>query len=449
MTATSDHRSEEPVRTTGAGGDPPAGATDPGPHRHTVGERLTERTVLVRVSGHDRPGITAGLLEQLSNHDVDVYDMEQVVVRERLTLDVLVGLSGGDDSLKDLLFWAFQEEVQLDFEIVESTSTRAGLPQTVVTTVGSHDRMTAEALGDVTRAIAAAGGNIDRILRLARYPVRAFEFVVVNGNVDAMRGHLVTAAARHLIDVAVQRGDIARRGSRLVVMDVDSTLIRNEVVDLLADEVGCHEAVTAITERAMAGELDFAASLRERVSLFAGTPVEVLDRVYDRVDLTPGARTFIRTLKRLGFKVALVSGGFSPIVQRLADEVGVKRVAANELEVVDGVLTGRVVGEIVDRAGKARVLEAYAADNDISLSQTVAIGDGANDLDMLAAAGLGIAFNAKPIVAESADTAITVPYLDAILFLLGIRREEVEAADLADPNLVTDGLIAIPGTPPA
>jgi phosphoserine phosphatase len=410
------------------------------------------RSVLVRVSGIDRPGITAGLLEQLAHHELDVYDMEQVVVRERLTLDVLVSLAatdqGGDDGLKDLLFWAHQAGVQLEFEVVESTPSRVGLARTVVTVVGSRERLTAGALGGVTRAIAAGGGNIDRILRLARNPVRAFEFVVLGGDVDAMRGHVVAAGADHRVDVAVQRGDISRRGSRLVVMDVDSTLIRDEVIDLLAEEVGCHEQVRAVTERAMAGELDFADSLRERVALFAGTPADVLDRVHARVHLTPGARTFVRTLRRLGFAVALVSGGFTAVVQRLADEVGVTRVAANELEVVDGVLTGRVVGEIVDRPGKARVLEALAAELDIDRSQTVAIGDGANDLDMLAAAGLGIAFNAKPIVAESADTAITVPYLDAILFLLGIRREEVEEADLVDPDLPRTDPVDVRGVSP-
>ncbi len=407
------------------------------------------RTVLIRVSGHDRPGITAGLLELLAGHDVDVYDMEQVVVRERLTLDVLVGVSGGDDSLKDALFWAFEEGVQLDFEMVEPTSSRAGLPRTVVTTVGAHDRMTPAALGAITRAIAAAGGNIDRILRLARYPVRSFEFVVVDGHPDELRSRVLAASGEHGVDVAVQRGDIVRRGSRLVVLDVDSTLIRNEVIDLLADEVGLRDEVEAITHAAMAGELDFTTSLQRRVALFADVPVAALDRVYERVDLTPGARTFVRTLTRLGFKVALVSGGFERIVRRLADDVGVKRVAANRLEVVDGRLTGRLVGDVVDRAGKARVLEAFAADNDIPMAQTVAIGDGANDLDILGVAGLGIAFNAKPIVAESADTAITVPYLDAILFLLGIRREEVEAADVADPAVHTAGLVPIPGTPPA
>jgi phosphoserine phosphatase len=206
--------------------------------------------------------------------------------------------------------------------------------------------------------------------------------------------------------------------------------------------------VVEITERAMRGELDFASSLNERVAKLAGTPVEVLDRVGDAIRLTPGARTFVRTLKRLGYTVAIVSGGFTPVVERLAADLGIDHAVANDLEVVDGRLTGRVVGEVVDRAGKATVLQRIAAAEGIPLEQTVAIGDGANDLDMLAVAGLGIAFNAKPLVREAADTAVSVPYLDAILFLLGIRRDEVEAADASDPQFLRDGLIPVPGTPP-
>ncbi len=406
------------------------------------------RTLLVRVSGTDRPGITAGLLDQLATAAVDVYDMEQVVVRERLTLDVLVGLRGGDDPLKELLYWAFQEGVHLDFEVVEAVSRRAGLPRHVVTVIGAHDKMSPAALGAVTRAIAAGGGNIDRILRLSRYPVRSFEFVVIDGHLGDVRAEVLAAAAEHDVDVAVQRENIGRRAKRLVVMDVDSTLIRDEVIELLAEEAGSLEEVRAVTQRAMAGDLDFSESLHARVATLAGTPVEAMDRVRERVRLTPGARTFVRTLKRLGFQVALVSGGFLPIVRSLADELGVRHVAANDLEVVDGVLTGRVVGEIVDRAGKARVLRRIADEFDIPLEQTVAVGDGANDLDMLAVAGLGIAFNAKPVVAESADTALNVPYLDAILFLMGIRREDVEAADRDDPDMVIDPTIPVPGTPP-
>lgn len=406
----------------------------------------TPRTVLVRVSGRDRPGITAGLLEVLADHRVEVFDMEQVVVRERLTLDVLIGVGSDDDAVKELLFWAFQAGVQLDFEVVEDTSARATLPRFAVTVIGQP--LTPSGLAAVTRGIAAGGGNIDRIVRLARYPVTAFEFVVVDGDPDAMRTNLVEASATHGIDVAVQRESLERRAKRLVVMDVDSTLIQDEVIELLAEEAGCLDRVRAVTERAMAGELDFEASLRERVGQLAGTPATALDRARDRVRLTPGARTFVRTLRRLGYEVALVSGGFQSIVEQLGHDLGVQHVHANHLEVVDGVLTGRLVGDVIDRAGKARVLRHIAETHDIALEQTVAVGDGANDLDMLGAAGLGIAFNARPVVREAADTALTVPYLDAILFLLGIRREDVEAADEADPAFPAAAPVPVPGTPP-
>jgi phosphoserine phosphatase len=405
------------------------------------------RTILVHVSGRDRPGITTGLLGVLAEAGVELYDMEQVVVRERLTLDLLLGVGEGDDALKELLFHGFQHDLQLDFEVVEDAPSRPAAERSIVTVIGAT--LPPGALRDVTGAIAAGGGNIDRIVRLSRYPVVSFEFVVVDGDVDRMRTHLVEASAANGIDVAVQRESLGRRAKRLVVMDVDSTLIQDEVIELLAAEAGCGAEVAAITDRAMRGELDFAASLGERVAKLAGTPVEVLDRVGDAISLTPGARTFVRTLKRLGYTVAIVSGGFTPVVDRLAADLGIDHAVANDLEVVDGRLTGRVLGEVVDRAGKAAVLQRIAAAEGIPLEQTVAIGDGANDLDMLGVAGLGIAFNAKPVVREAADTAVSVPYLDAILFLLGIRRDEVEAADADDPALVRDGMITVPGTPPA
>jgi phosphoserine phosphatase len=407
----------------------------------------TFRTVLLRVSGRDRPGITAALLEVLATHQVPVYDMEQVVVRERLTLDVLVGMDDGEEVLKEVLFWAHQQEIHLDFEVVEDHSSRASLPRFAVTVIGQP--LTPEALARVTRAIAAAGGNIDRIVRLARYPVTAFEFVVVDGDLDDMRARLVQAKHGLPIDVAVQRESLERRAKRLVVMDVDSTLIQDEVIDLLAEEAGCLDQMRAETERAMRGELEFSDSLRQRVAWLAGTPAEALDRVRERVRLTPGARTFVRTLRRLGYEVALVSGGFQSIVQELGEELGVQHVHANRLEVVDGVITGRLVGDIIDREGKARVLREIAAAHGIALEQTVAVGDGANDLDMLAAAGLGIAFNAKDVVRDQADTSLTHPYLDAVLFLLGIRREDVEAADQADPDVPDVEPVPVPGTPPA
>jgi phosphoserine phosphatase len=405
-----------------------------------------QRTILVRCSGRDRPGITTGLLGVLAEGGAQLYDMEQVVVRDRLTLDLLVGVGPGDDVLKELLFHGWEHGLQLDFEVVESTWSQRTGPRAVVTVIGQT--MPPAALRDVTGAISAGGGNIDRIVRLSRYPVVSYEFVVVDGEVDRMRAELVVASAEHAVDIAVQQERLERRAKRLVVMDVDSTLIQDEVIELLAAEAGCHDEVAAITARAMAGELDFEASLRERTARLAGTPVEALDRVAERIRLTPGARTFVRTLKRLGYTVAIVSGGFTHVTDRLATELDLDHARANTLEVVDGHLTGRLLGEVIDRPGKARVLREIAATEHIPLEQTVAVGDGANDLDMLAAAGLGIAFNAKPVVREAADTAVTVPYLDAVLFLLGIRRDDIEQADAQDPRVSTEGLIPVPGTPP-
>jgi phosphoserine phosphatase len=216
------------------------------------------------------------------------------------------------------------------------------------------------------------------------------------------------------------------------VFDVDSTLIQQEVIELLAARAGAGEAVKAITDAAMRGELDFAQSLHQRVETLAGLPAEVLDDVAEDVELTPGARTTIRTLRRLGYHVGVVSGGFRQVIQPLADELMLDFVAANVLEVADGKLTGRVVGEIVDRAGKAKALRDFASQAGVPMAQTVAVGDGANDIDMLSAAGLGIAFNAKPALREVADASLSHPYLDTVLFLLGVTRGEIEAADALD-----------------
>jgi phosphoserine phosphatase len=257
-----------------------------------------------------------------------------------------------------------------------------------------------------------------------------------------LRRELAVEASVHGVDVAVSPAGQARRGRRLVVLDVDSTLIQDEVIELLAAHAGRAEEVAAVTERAMRGELDFAASLHQRVACLAGLPAEVLEDVRDAVRLTPGARTLCRTLLRLGFTLAVVSGGFVEVVRPLADGLGIRHVHANRLEVVDGVLTGRVVGEVVDRAGKAVALRRFAEIEGIPLARTVAVGDGANDLDMLAVAGLGIAFNAKPVVRAQADAAVTVPYLDAVLYLLGIPRAEIEEADAADALAEADGTAA-------
>jgi phosphoserine phosphatase len=234
------------------------------------------------------------------------------------------------------------------------------------------------------------------------------------------------------VDVAVQPAGLYRRAMRLIVMDVDSTLIQDEVIDLLAKRAGCAAEVAKVTESAMRGELDFAASLRERAALLGGLGAEVLDEVRASLRLTPGARTLVRTLKRLGYKCGIVSGGFTAVIQPLADELGIDYVAANTLEVTDGRLTGRVTEPIIDREGKTAALRRFAQAAGVPLSQTVAVGDGANDLGMIGAAGLGVAFNAKPVVRDAADTAVNVPYLDTVLYLLGIPRDAVDAADLAE-----------------
>ncbi len=381
--------------------------------------------LLVRVSGRDRPRLTSDLLALVARAGAALEDMEQLVVRERLTLDVLVRLHGASDTLvRDILFWGFTHDLKIDFERVAARSRRAGLRRHAVTVLGRP--LPPAALAAVADAIAGTGGNIDRIVRLATEPVTAYDLVVIAGDLAAMRTALVEVAAQHGIDIAVQVNGLERRAKRLVVMDVDSTLIVDEVIELLAEEAGCGAQVTAITARAMAGELDFEASLRERVRLLRGLDLAALDRAAARIRLTPGARTFVTTLRRLGFVVAVVSGGFTVFTDRLRSDLGLDHAHANVLEIVGGRLTGAVLGPVVDRARKAELLREIAAAEGVPVSQTVAVGDGANDLDMLATSGLGIAFNAKPVVRAQAQTTVSVPHLDAILFMLGIRGSDVD-----------------------
>jgi len=287
-------------------------------------------------------------------------------------------------------------------------------------------RIGATQLEGVFAAIAGSGSTCERIVHLASYPVDCYELVVHGADHAALREALVQVAGAAGLDLAVQRAGLHRRAKHLVVMDADSTLLQDEVIDLLAHECGCAAEVSAITQLAIAGEIEFAEALRRRVALLEGLPASVLDDVRDRLRLTPGARTLLRTLQRLGYVSAVVSGGFVEILAPLMAELKVEHLAANRLEIVGEKLTGRLVGEIVDRAGKADALRRFADEVGVPLEQTVAVGDGANDIDMLSTAGLGIAFNAKPVVQEHADTQLTVPYLDAVLYFLGISREEIE-----------------------
>ncbi|GIH46257.1 phosphoserine phosphatase SerB [Microbispora rosea] len=400
---------------------------------------MNQRTLLITLTGPDRPGVTSRLFSVLSGFPVVVADVEQVVIRGRLTLGVLVAYAGGPPTGTGGTIgglWTAVEQVaadlDMDLEIATGTTSKEKRRRgrLHVTVLGAP--LLPAAMAGIAGRIAASGANIDRIERLSSYPVTCIELAVSGADPQAMRAELAAEAAAQQVDVAVQRSGLHRRAKRLIVMDVDSTLIQNEVIELLARHAGCLDEVARVTDEAMRGELDFAESLVRRVALLEGLSEEVFEKVVKEVVLTPGARTLVRTLKRLDYRFAIVSGGFTQITDSLVADLGIDYSAANTLEVVDGRLTGRVVGEIVDRPGKARALERFAAEAGIPVSQTVAIGDGANDLDMFAVAGLGIAFNAKPIVRQAADTAVNVPYLDSILYLLGISREEVEAADAED-----------------
>jgi len=394
------------------------------------------RTLLVTVTGRDRPGVTAAVFGALADDPVEVLDLEQVVVRGRLVLGLLL-TTGPDPADVVARVRSAVEPLGLDLEAAEGLGAPQEPPaaaRAVVTMLGAP--LCPTSVASVSRRLAELGGNIDRIRRLASTPVTAIELEVSGAALQPLRRSLSQVAADTGVDIGVEPAGLLRRAKRLVVMDVDSTLVQGEGIEMLAARAGVEAQVRDVTHRAMAGELDFEASLRARVALLAGLPVAVVDEVCADLQLTPGARTLVRTLKRLGYRLAIVSGGFTQATDTLAAELELDYSTANTLEVADGRLTGGLVGPVVDRASKAEALRRFAAEVGVPLSQTVAIGDGANDLDMIAAAGLGIAFNAKPVVRQAADTAVTMPFLDSILYLLGISRSEVEAADASDDRAV-------------
>ncbi len=386
-------------------------------------------TYLVTISGPDRVGVGAelfGALSQLSE-SATLADVAQITIRGSLVLCAEV-------TVNDQVTVSAIEAALAARHIVANGITAVVAP--VISNSESDGRrllvtllaptISASQLEGVFGAIATSGATCERIVHLATYPVDCYELVVRGSDQVALRERVTSVAQQLGLDIAVQRAGLHRRSKHLVVMDADSTLLQDEVIDLLADECGCAEEVSKITEAAMAGEIDFAESLRRRVALLAGLPVSVLDDVRAKIRLTPGARTLLRTLRRLGYVPAVVSGGFVEVLAPLLRELDVTHFEANHLEIVDGALTGQLTGDIVDRAGKARALRRFAEEVGVPLEQTVAVGDGANDIDMLSVAGLGIAFNAKPVVREHADAALSVPYLDAVLYFLGISREEID-----------------------
>lgn len=387
-------------------------------------------TGLILVSGIDSPGITQALFETLAPFAITVLDIEQVVIRERLILTVLIDLNpdhaAAIEEDLNLCGERLSVDIATSFQEQEMASIAAKSGLLHVVALGSP--LAPQAIAQIASTIASLSGNIERIHRTASYPVTALEFIVSGADQGALRQSLAIVSAAQNVDIAVSPGGLMRWAKKLVVMDVDSTLIQQEVIELLASKAGALNEVKEITDAAMRGELDFAQSLIARVGLLKGLPEAVLNDVRNEITLTPGARTLVQTLKKLGHSVAVVSGGFTSVIEPLINELGITHYRANTLEIKDGCLTGNIVGPIIDRAAKATALRDFAKIEGVDLEQTIAIGDGANDLDMIAIAGLGIAFNAKPAVKAAADSSVSAPYLDSVLYLLGISREEIEEA---------------------
>jgi len=392
-----------------------------------------EHTGLILISGIDAPGVTQALFATLEPFAVTILDIEQVLIRGRLVLTTLISLDPAHASAIETDLLETTNKLGLDLAIDFTDQAKNENSNANLHIIALSQNLRPAGIGALAAKIAARGGNIDRIHRTASYPLTAIAFEVSlnldEGDLKIIQRELAEIAQANGIDIAVEQSGLTRRAKRVVLLDMDSTLIQEEVIDLIADKFGVGPAVVAITERAMRGEIDFSTSLRERVALLAGADLAILDEVKNQITLTPGARTLIRTLHRLGHKVGVVSGGFLDVIEPLLNELNIDYYRANKLEAKDGKLTGAITGAIIDRKGKADALRDFAEKEGVGLAQTIAIGDGANDLGMLEIAGLGIAFNAKPAVRAAADSSINSPYLDSVLYLMGITRSEIESAD--------------------
>jgi phosphoserine phosphatase len=395
---------------------------------------LASDRVLITVTGPDRTGVTATLTGILSQQGATLHDIEQVVVQGQLTLCLLVGVPETRDVLKELLFAAKQLGMELDFEpVAADAATPAPEPEGrryVITAIGPT--LGAPHLHAIATALAAEGANIEKIGRLSENTLASVEIHALlppDRDSEVLKRTLLNVATSAGFDVSLQPESLFRRSKRLVVLDMDSTLIRIEVIDELARAAGVGPEVARITERAMQGEMDYDESLRQRVALLAGLDVKALDKIASDLPLTEGAETMVRVLKRLGYKIAVISGGFSRAAEALKRRLELDYAYSNNLEVVGGKLTGRVVGPIVNGQRKAELLETIAQAEGVLLDQVIAVGDGANDALMLERAGLGIAFHAKAKLRERADTSISGAGLDAILYLLGISARELQEVE--------------------
>ena len=399
--------------------------------------------ILLNIYGTDKPGLTSSMTQILANYNVNVLDIGQAVIHNDLNLGILFELTSESESstlLKDLLFKGYELGVKVKFTPISEKEYnlwvgKQGKERYIITLVGRF--ITAKQIAEVTGIVYNQQLNIDKISRLSgrirltdrTQDTKACVELSVRGkplNIVGMKGDFLDLSRKLGVDIAFQEDNIYRRTRRLVCFDMDSTLIQTEVIDELAHKAGVGEAVSRITASAMRGEIDFAESFKQRIALLKGLDEKVMKEIAENLPLTEGAKPLFRTLKKYGFKTAILSGGFSYYGKHLQNELGIDYVFANQLEIVDGKLTGKYIGDIIDGAKKAELLRNIAFKEDIHLEQTVAIGDGANDLPMLNIAGLGIAFHAKPLVKETAKHAISTTGLDVILYLMGFRERDIE-----------------------
>ena len=381
-------------------------------------------TGLILVSGEDRPGITEKLMSLLSEFSVLVLDIEQLVIRGRLILTVLISLDESHASAiaadLELLEKEIGFDIAIDFaEEQDSAENPANLHVVIIS-----DSLKPASIAVVAAELSKIQANISAIRRTSSEPLTAIELDIScpDKSIKEVQKLLAVVAISHKIDLAVEQSNGLRSAKRLVMLDMDSTLIVQEVIDLLAAKAGVAEEVSAITQKAMAGEMDFAQSLQARVSLLAGLNESMLSEVRSEITLTQGAEKLIQTLHLKGHKVGVVSGGFIDVIEPILKELKIDFYRANKLQILNGELTGKLEGEIIDRAAKLKALVEFAKNEGVQMSQTVAIGDGANDLDMIESAGLGVAFNAKPKVAAAAATTISGSDLSAVLLLMGLSN---------------------------
>ena len=389
-------------------------------------DTLNDSFAVITSSGPDKPGVSAAFFRVLASYNIELVDIEQAIFSGRISLAAYghVDAAKAEDierGLKNTLS-IYGQSVTLT--LTDSAQSSRPRSSHVLVVLGS--RVTAHDVSCIAQTLANFNANIDRIRGLSSEPLTGIEFyVTLEDGEETVRATLTELSSELGIDIAIERSGLQRRSKRLICFDCDSTLITGEVIEMLAAHAGKEAEVAAVTERAMRGELDFEQSLRERVATLAGLPESVITETAKSIELTPGVRTTIRTLKHMGYRVAVVSGGFIQVLEGLAEDLQLNYVRANTLEIADGKLTGRVIGKVVDREAKEEFLREFARDSGLQMSQTVAVGDGANDIDMITAAGLGIAFNAKPALREVADASVNHPYMDEVLQLLGIPSEEI------------------------